>query len=207
SEEISHVDEAMELGFGWEMGPLKIIDAVGPEAFQSGRAKSKIDAPSWLSQPAAGDARSYKPECGNIAVKELPKNGSAGTRHELTARGFSLARLRSSSKPVVETTDATLWDMGDRILLLEFHSKMNSMGPISLDMILKSVDKANEGYAGLVIGNQGANFCAGANIAMVLVDAANGEFDNIDFAIRQFQRASMAIKYSGVPVVVAPHNM
>jgi len=207
AEEISHVDEAMELGFGWEMGPFKIIDAVGPEAFQAACAKYKIDAPSWLSQPAAGDARIYKPEGGNIAVKELPKNGSAGTRHELKARGFSLARLRSSSKPVVETTDATLWDMGDRILLLEFHSKMNSMGPISLDMILKSVDKANEGYAGLVIGNQGANFCAGANIAMVLVDAANGEFDNIDFAIRQFQRASMAIKYSGVPVVVAPHNM
>ena len=81
------------------------------------------------------------------------------------------------------------------------------MGPISLDMILKSVEKANDGWEGLVIGNQGANFCAGANIAMVLIDAANGEFDNIDYAIKQFQRASMAIKYSGVPVIVSPHNM
>jgi 3-hydroxyacyl-CoA dehydrogenase len=108
---------------------------------------------------------------------------------------------------VVAPPHATLWDIGDRILLLEFHSKMNSMGPVSLDMIIKSVDIANESWDGLVIGNQGQNFCAGANIAMVLLDAANGEFDNVDQAIRMFQKASMAIKYSGVPVIVAPHNM
>ncbi|MDB5048104.1 MAG: 3-hydroxyacyl-CoA dehydrogenase, NAD-binding [Fibrobacteres bacterium] len=207
TEDLSYVDEAMELGFGWEMGPFKIIDAIGPEKFQAACAQYKIEAPAWLFQQAAGDARVYKPEGGKVAIKDLPKAGSAGSRHDLKARGFSLVRQRASSKPVIETTDATLWDMGDQILLLEFHSKMNSMGPISLDMILKSVDKANDGWAGLVIGNQGQNFCAGANIAMVLVDAANGEFDNIDFAIKQFQRASMAIKYSGVPVVVSPHNM
>ncbi|MDB5104628.1 MAG: 3-hydroxyacyl-CoA dehydrogenase, NAD-binding [Fibrobacteres bacterium] len=207
TEDLSYLDEAMELGFAWEMGPFKIIDAIGPEKFQEACAKYKIEAPAWLFQQAAGDARVYKPESGRIAIKDLPKSGAASSRHELKPRGFSLASHRANSKPVIETTDATLWDMGDRILLLEFHSKMNSMGPISLDMILKSVDKANDGWEGLVIGNQGSNFCAGANIAMVLIDAANGEFDNIDYAIKQFQRASMAIKYSGVPVVVSPHNM
>ena len=207
TEDLSYVDEAMELGFGWEMGPFKIIDAIGPEAFQAACAKYKIEAPAWLFQQAAGDARVYKPEGGKIAIKDIPKPGAPVSRKELKPRGFNLARHRASSKPVIETTDATLWDMGDKILLLEFHSKMNSMGPISLDMILKSVDKANDGWEGLVIGNQGANFCAGANIAMVLIDAANGEFDNIDFAVKQFQRASMAIKYSGVPVIVSPHNM
>jgi 3-hydroxyacyl-CoA dehydrogenase len=207
TEDLSYVDEAMELGFGWEMGPFKIIDAIGPETFQAACAKYKIEAPAWLFQQAGGDARVYKAEGGGIAIKDLPKAGSSGSRHTLKPRGFSLDRHRANSKPVIETTDATLWDIGDRILLLEFHSKMNSMGPISLDMILKSVDKANDGWAGLVIGNQGSNFCAGANIAMVLLDAANGEFDNIDYAIKQFQRASMAIKYSGVPVVVSPHNM
>ncbi|HKP98385.1 MAG TPA: 3-hydroxyacyl-CoA dehydrogenase NAD-binding domain-containing protein [Fibrobacteria bacterium] len=207
AEDLSYVDEAMELGFGWDLGPFKIVDAIGPETFQAACAKYKIEAPAWLFQQAAGDARIYKAEGGKVAVKDVPKPGAGASRRDLKPRGFSLARHRSSSKPVIETTDATLWDMGDRILLLEFHSKMNSMGPISLDMILKSVDKANDGWDGLVIGNQGANFCAGANIAMVLVDAANGEFDNIDFAVKQFQRASMAIKYSGVPVVVSPHNM
>src|SRR6185369_7945762 len=97
--------------------------------------------------------------------------------------------------------------MGDQVLLLEFHSKMNSMGPISLDMIVKSMEKTSNGWAGLVIGNQGQNFYAGANIAMVLLDAVNGEYDNIDQAIRMFQRAAMNIKYAPVPVVVAPHNM
>jgi 3-hydroxyacyl-CoA dehydrogenase len=207
TEELSYVDEAMELGFGWEAGPFKIIDAIGPEAFQAVCAKFKIEAPAWLFQPAGGDARTYKDEGGKVLIRDLPRPGSQAGRHELKTRGFSLARHRVSHKPVIATTDATLWDMGDRILLLEFHSKMNSMGPISLDMIMKSVEKANEGWDGLVIGNQGQNFCAGANIAMVLMDAANGEFDNVDQAIRMFQKASMAIKYSGVPVVVSPHNM
>ncbi len=207
TDELSYVDEAMELGFGWETGPFKIIDAIGPEAFQSACSKFKIEAPAWLFQSVGGDARTYKDEGGKVLIRDLPKAGSAGGRHEMKARGFSLARHRASHKPVIATTDATLWDMGDRILLLEFHSKMNSMGPISLDMILKSVEKANDGWDGLVIGNQGQNFCAGANIAMVLMDAVNGEFDNVDQAIRMFQKASMAIKYSGVPVVVSPHNM
>jgi len=207
TEELSYVDEAMELGFGWETGPFKIIDAIGPEAFQAACAKFKIEAPAWLFQSVGGDARTYQVEGGRVLIRDLPRTGSAGGRHEMKSRGFNLARHRASHKPVIATTDATLWDMGDKILLLEFHSKMNSMGPISLDMIMKSVDKANDGWDGLVIGNQGANFCAGANIAMVLMDAANGEFDNVDQAIRIFQKASMAIKYSGVPVIVSPHNM
>ncbi len=166
AENPAYVDEAMDLGFGWDAGPFKMMDVIGPTV------GARRDAPLRLVE-----------------------------------RGFNLAQYRVSNKPVLANSDATLWDIGDKVLLLEFHSKMNTMGPQSLDMILKSVEKANNGYAGLVIGNQGANFCAGANIAMILIDAANGEFDNIDGAIRQFQSASMAIKYSAVPVVVTPHNL
>ncbi len=184
AEQPGYVDEAMELGFGWEAGPFKLAKAIGAEALKRTCVESGITCPPLLLEAAGG-----------------------APRFEPAPRGFSLARHRARNQPVIATSDATLWDMGDRVLLLEFHSKMNSMGPISLDMIVKSVEKANDGYAGLVIGNQGANFCAGANIAMVLLDAANGEYDNIDAAIRQFQRASMAIKYSAVPVVVAPHAM
>ena len=207
TEEVTYLDEAMELGFGWDAGPFKIFDAIGPEAFKEVCAKYKIECPAWMFQEAAGDTRIYKLHGGMVDIKDVPQAGSSPRRHPLKARGFSLVAHRAGNKPVIATTDATLWDIGDGILLLEFHSKMNSMGPISLDMILKSVDKANDGSAGLVIGNQGSNFCAGANIAMVLMDAVNGEYDNIDFAVKQFQRASMAIKYSGVPVVVSPHNM
>lgn len=208
AEDLSYVDEAMELGFAWDAGPFKAIDAIGPDAFKEACAKYKIECPAWIFQNAGDTNRVYKIADNRVTIKDVPRPGVSGLgRHELKPRGFSLALHRVGNKPVIETTDATLWDMGDRVLLLEFHSKMNSMGPISLDMILKSVDKASDGWAGLVIGNQGANFCAGANIAMVLMDAANGEYDNIDFAIKQFQRASMAIKYAPVPVVVAPHNM
>jgi 3-hydroxyacyl-CoA dehydrogenase len=208
TEDLSYVDEAMELGFAWDAGPFKVIDAIGPDAFKEACAKYGIECPAWVFQNAGDTNKVYKIADNRVTVKDVPKPGVSGLgRHELKPRGFSLALHRVGNKPVIETTDATLWDMGDRVLLLEFHSKMNSMGPISLDMILKSVEKASDGWAGLVIGNQGGNFCAGANIAMVLLDAANGEYDNIDYAIKQFQRASMAIKYAPVPVVVAPHNM
>jgi 3-hydroxyacyl-CoA dehydrogenase len=208
TEELSYVDEAMELGFGWDVGPFKIIDAIGPDTFKEACAKYKIECPAWVFQPAGGDAKTYKIEGGKILIRDLPKAGASAGRHPLKSRGFSLALHRTSNKPVIETTDATLWDIGDQVLLLEFHSKMNSMGPISLDMIAKSVDKASDGkWAGLVIGNQGQNFCAGANIAMVLLDAVNGEYDNVDQAIRMFQRAAMGIKYAPVPVVVSPHQM
>jgi 3-hydroxyacyl-CoA dehydrogenase len=208
AEDLSYVDEAMELGFAWDAGPFKVIDAIGPDAFKEACARYRIECPAWIFQNAGDTNKVYKIADNRVVIKDVPRSGVSGLgRHELKPRGFSLALHRVGNKPVIETTDATLWDMGDRVLLLEFHSKMNSMGPISLDMILKSVEKASNGWAGLVIGNQGANFCAGANIAMVLLDAANGEYDNIDFAIKQFQRASMAIKYAPVPVVVAPHNM
>jgi 3-hydroxyacyl-CoA dehydrogenase len=208
TEDLSYVDEAMELGFGWDNGPFKIIDAIGADPFKAACAKYKIECPAWVFQHAGDSNKVYKIADNRITIKDVPKPNLSGQgRHELKPRGFSLALHRLGNRPVVETPDATLWDMGDKVLLLEFHSKMNSMGPISLDMILKSVDRASDGWAGLVIGNQGQTFCAGANIAMVLLDAANGEFDNIDYAIKQFQKASMAIKYAPVPVVVAPHNM
>jgi 3-hydroxyacyl-CoA dehydrogenase len=207
TDELSYVDEAMELGFGWEAGPFRIIDAIGAETFKEACAKYKIEAPAWLFQSTGGDTKIYKLDVTKIQIRDVPKSGTATGRHLLKPRGMSLAVVRAATTPVIATTDATLWDIGDQVLLLEFHSKMNSMGPISLDMIVKSVDKASNGYAGLVIGNQGANFCAGANIAMVLLDAVNGEYDNIDQAIRMFQRAAMAIKYAPVPIVVAPHNM
>jgi 3-hydroxyacyl-CoA dehydrogenase len=208
TEDLSYVDEAMELGFGWDTGPFKILDAVGADTFREACTKYKIECPAWVFQHAGDSNKVYKIADNRITIKDVPKPNLSGQgRHELKPRGFNLALHRLGNRPVIETSDATLWDMGDKVLLLEFHSKMNSMGPISLDMILKSVDKASNGWAGLVIGNQGSTFCAGANIAMVLLDAANGEYDNIDFAIKQFQRASMAIKYAPVPVVVAPHNM
>lgn len=208
ADSLDYVDEAMELGFGWEVGPFKILDALGAEAFKAICEKHRIAYPAWILSEAAGESRVYGASDKGFSIKTAPMGGEGKpSRKELKPRGFTLSLHRSLHKPVYTTSDATLWDMGEKVLLLEFHSKMNSMGPISLDMITRSVETASNGWAGLVIGNQGQNFCAGANIAMVLLDAANGEFDNIDAAVRKFQAASMAIKYASVPVVVSPHNM
>jgi 3-hydroxyacyl-CoA dehydrogenase len=208
SESLEYVDEAMELGFGWDSGPFKILDAIGLEAFKAVCAKYSIPFPEWVVTAAQGEAKIYGASEKGFTIKVAPPDAKgAPNRKPWNPRGFSLSLHRIMHKPVYTTLDATLWDMGDKVLLLEFHSKMNSMGPIGLDMIVRSVETAANGYAGLVIANQGANFCAGANIAMVLLDAANGEFDNIDGAVKKFQAGSMAIKYASVPVVVAPHNM
>jgi len=208
AESLDYVDEAMELGFGWEAGPFKILDAIGLKAFQAVCGEFGIAYPSWLTEEAGGTAAIYQATERHLTVKTAPAAGKGRPgRRDYLPRGFSLSLHRLQHKPVYTTSDATLWDMGDKVLLLEFHSKMNSMGPISLDMIVRSIETASNGYAGLVIGNQGANFCAGANIAMVLLDAVNGEFDNIDAAVRKFQAASMGIKYAPVPVVVSPHQM
>jgi 3-hydroxyacyl-CoA dehydrogenase len=208
ADSLDFVDEAMELGFGWDAGPFKILDAVGVEAFKAVCSKYAIAYPAWVIADAAGETKTYGASEKGFTVKTAPAGGQgAPGRKELKPRGFSIALHRAIHKPVYTTTDATLWDMGDKVLLLEFHSKMNSMGPIGLDMIVRAIETASNGYSGLVIGNQGANFCAGANIAMVLLDAANGEFDNVDGAVKKFQAASMAIKYASVPVIVSPHNM
>ncbi len=206
TDNLAFVDEAMELGFGWEMGPFKILDAVGVEAFKAVADKYNIATPAWLLAPSEGSASVYHLDKGLRKVKQVSE-GRAAKRAPAPPRGFNLKLHRESHKPVIASEDATLWDMGDEILLLEFHSKMNTQGAISLNMILKSVDKAASSARGLVIGNQGAHFCAGANIAMLLLDAAAGEYENIDAAVKLFQDASMAIKYAPVPVVVSPHNM
>ncbi len=208
ADSLDYVDEAMELGFGWDVGPFKILDALGVEAFQAICEKHRIAYPTWILGEAEGESRVYGASEKGFSIKTAPVGGEGKPgRKELKPRGFTLSLHRSLHKPVYTTSDATLWDMGDKVLLLEFHSKMNSMGPISLDMITRSIETASNGWAGLVIGNQGQNFCAGANIAFVLLDAANGEFENIDAAVKKFQAASMAIKYASVPVVVSPHNM
>src|SRR5690606_10097661 len=97
--------------------------------------------------------------------------------------------------------------IGDGVLNLEFHTKMNSIGGEVIEGIHKAIDIAEKEYKGLVISNEGANFSVGANVGMIFMMAAEQEFDELDFAVRRFQQTMMRIRYSSVPVVIAPHNM
>lgn len=194
------VDEAMELGFGWEAGPFKVIDMIGKPTLEKLLATEKIPLPSLL-QNQSGNF--YQIQNGQRTISAY----TGQKRLEKPPLGFSLAIHKASHKPIWTTASASLWDIQDGVTLLEFHSKMNTQDLVSLKAIQDAIITTSENHLGLVIANEAPNFCAGANIGMILMDAASGEYENILFAVQQFQKACMDIKFSPVPVVVSPHGL
>jgi 3-hydroxyacyl-CoA dehydrogenase len=108
---------------------------------------------------------------------------------------------------IQENPGASLRDLGDGVACLEFHSKMNTIGGDIISLLFTSLEEVNSNFEGLVIGNQGQNFSAGANLMLLMMEAAEGNWDEIDHMVRTFQRATQAIRYNTKPVVVAPFGL
>jgi len=159
------VDRAMRWGFGWELGPFEIMDALGLAGTSAPRTPA-----------AAGDLTLLK-----------------------------AAKARSAV--VKKNAGASLLDLGDGVLALEFHSKMNAIGGDTVQMMHAAVNEAAANFSALVIGNDAANFSVGANVMLLLLEAQEGNWDEIDLMIRAFQGATQALKYADVPVIVAPAGM
>jgi 3-hydroxyacyl-CoA dehydrogenase len=162
--------------------------------------------PQWISDfKAKGNTTFYKSEDGKRKYYNIQK----GTYEVVpgTEAFIVLDNFRSAA-PVYQNKEATLHDIGDGVLCLEFHSKMNAIGSGTLAAINKSIDLAEkEGWKGLVIGNNAPNFSAGANLAMMLMLAIEQEFDELNMAIKYFQNTVMRLRYSAIPVVMAPHGL
>jgi 3-hydroxyacyl-CoA dehydrogenase len=189
ADEIAHsiddIDRAMRWGFGWERGPFEIWDAIGDAA---------IGAP---------------PDLGGLVARRQPGR-TAWRDHPLPpARpGFLLLQEAKGRHPVVaRNAGASLVDLGDGVLALEFHSKMNTIGGDTIAMIRDGVDRAAHDFAALVIGHESEPFSAGANLALLLMAAQDGEWDDVDAMVRAFQATTLAVKYSAVPVVLAPAGL
>ena len=118
-----------------------------------------------------------------------------------------LSEIKRARGVVRANPGASLIDLGDGVLCLEFHSKMNALGEDMVQMVSNAMDEVDRGFQALVVANDGENFSVGANLMMVLVAAQEGEWDELDAAVRRFQQASMAIKYAPKPVVSAPFGM
>lgn len=206
SDEIYKVDQAMNAGFGWELGPFEIWDAVGVETALGMMKQAGVSVASWVEEMiASGNKSFYKVENG---VKLYYDQNDKSYKSIPGTENFIILDNLRSSNVIWENSDVTLFDLGDGVLNLEFHSKMNTMGGGVLQGINKAIDIAeNDGWNGLVIGNQGANFSAGANLGMVFMFAVEQEYDEIDFAIRAFQNAMMRVRYSSIPVVIAHHGL
>jgi 3-hydroxyacyl-CoA dehydrogenase len=205
SDELYKIDDAIKAGYGWELGPFDTWDALGVERTLKNMDASGHKPAQWVYDMLdAGFATFYKIENGHKYYYDIPTKTYKiipGTE------SFILLDNVRTGNIVWKNSGTTLVDIGDGILNLEFHTKMNSIGGEVLEGINKAIDLTEQSYKGLVISNEGANFSAGANVGLIFMMAVEQEYDELDFAIRQFQNTMMRIRYSSIPVVVAPHAM
>jgi 3-hydroxyacyl-CoA dehydrogenase len=205
TDELFKIDDAMKAGFGWELGPFETWDSVGAERGIKMMEELGKKPAQWVYDMLASGAKSfYKVEDGARKFYDIPSKSYKtipGTEE------FIILDTLRTNKVVWENSGVTLFDIGDGILNLEFHTKMNTLGGEVIEGINKAITIAEKDYRGLVIGNDGSNFSAGANLALVFMYAVEQEYDEIDFMIRAFQNTMMRVRYSSIPVIVAPYNM
>ena len=199
---IEQVDRAMGWGFNWELGPFEMLDAIGVPNFIRRIEEDGIEVPASLRDID----RFYRVDNGQKEARN-PVCGAAYRRLSVSAGELDLTLLAAVSPPLAANREASLLDLGDGVFCLEFHSKMNSIGPELLEMLLQAVRTTEEQGVALVIGNQGQVFSAGANLGVLAMALVDRKFDEIDQVVRLFQQASMALKYARVPVVAAPFNL
>lgn len=199
--DIVNIDNAMRWGFNWEIGPFEMLDAIGVAAFSARAKKDGIEVPACLD----GIERFYKFEDGKKLYYDLVAREYK--QIQLPVGQISLEIIKRAGAVVEKNSNSSIIDLGDGVFGLEFHSKMNAISGDILGMTLKAVKRAEEEGVGLVVANQGANFSVGANLMMLAVAMAEGAYEDIDLAVRTFQKGTMALKLARVPVVVAPFNM
>jgi len=179
------VDRVMRWGFGWELGPFELIDAIG-----AGRV---VEA-----------ARKVDPHLETGLLERAPRSG------DVPPQGPDLQILRTAKERsgiLKKNAGASLVDLGDGVLCVEFHSKMNAIGGDTIQMLQAGLREASRNFAALVVGNDAPNFSAGANLMLVLLEAQEENWDEIEAMIRAFQQTMIALRYADVPVVVAPAGL
>ena len=202
---IYKIDDALCAGFGWSLGPFANWDAVGVEKAVEEMEKMGISPNPWVKEMLAAGIKSfYKVEKGAKYYYDI--NSKSYQMVPGSDEVLSLETLREENT-IWKNAGATIVDLGDGIINLEFHTKMNTIGAEVIEGINKAIDLAEEKYKGLVIYNDGDNFSAGANVGMIFMMAAEQEYDELNFAIKTFQDTMMRVRYSSIPVIVAPHNL
>lgn len=205
ADELYRIDDAMRAGFGWDLGPFEVWDAVGLVDAVEGMKKYGHKPAAWVTEMlAAGHTSFYKVEDGLKKYYDIP---SKSYKAIPGADNFIILDNLRANKVLFKNAGASIIDLGDGILNVEFHSKMNTIGGDTLSAINKAIDMAEKDYRGVVIGNDGANFSAGANVGMIFMMAVEQEWEELNMAVKMFQNTSMRIRYSSIPVVVAPHNL
>ncbi|RAJ16870.1 3-hydroxyacyl-CoA dehydrogenase/enoyl-CoA hydratase family protein [Olleya aquimaris] len=205
SDELYKIDDAMKAGFGWEHGPFQIWDAIGVEKGIELMKAEGLEPAAWVNQMiASGNTSFYTVKDGATYFYDIPSKKQ--TKIPGQDSFIILDNIRKTNE-VFKNSGVVIEDIGDGILNCEFQSKMNTIGGDVLAGINKAIDLAEKDFAGLVVGNQGANFSVGANIGMIFMMAAEQEYDELNMAIKYFQDTMMRMRYSAIPTVSAPHGM
>ena len=203
---VVEVDRAMRWGFNWELGPFEVWDAIGVEKSAAKLKEEGRDVPANVQKLLNAGAKSfYKNENGQRfyfdfpSEKYVPASDPPGT--------IILKSLKDRTGVIKKNSGASLVDLGDGVACLEFHSKMNSIGGDTLEMLKIALNEVEKNFVGLVVGNQGQNFSVGANLMLMLMEAQDENWEELDMIGRLFQQSVMSLRYSPKPVVVAPFQM
>ncbi len=205
ADDIVNIDNAMKWGFNWEIGPFEIWDAIGVEKSVARMKEEGETIPAYVTALLESGKTTFysKVETKKFYVSLKGNDVAVEQSPEI----ISLADLKEQKKVIKSNAGASLIDIGDDVALLEFHSPNNSIAADILTMINQSVEEVSKNYRGLVIGNHGKNFSVGANLMLILMEAQDENWDDIDLMTRMFQEANMNLKYADKPVVSAPFNM
>ncbi len=197
ADDIVSVDNAVRWGFVHELGPFETWDVLGVAETIARMEKDGLKVAAWVKEMLqTGHPTFYKD----------------GTYYDLKAKDYRPIPKRAGvivlkdEKVIQQNESASLIDLGDGVACLEFHTKMNSLDQGIVDIARVALEEVDKNFAGLVIGNQGEHFCAGANVMMIGLAAENKEWDNIDKVARALQDFLMTVRYSPKPVVTAPHG-
>ncbi len=206
ADSIVEIDNAMKWGFAHELGVFETWDAIGVEkSVNRMREEGHQIPPNVEKMLAAGCKSFYKSENGTRYYYDFL---SGQYQPERQRPGVTILKsLKEQNKLIKKNAGASLIDLGDGVACLEFHSKMNSIGGDTLQMLNFAVKEVEKNFEGLVVGNQGENFSVGANLMLLLLEAQEGNWEEIELAVRAFQQATMSLRYSSKPVVVAPFQM
>ena len=203
--ELYKIDDAMKAGFGWEHGPFQIWDAIGVDKGIELMNAEGLEPAEWVNEMlASGSTSFYSIKEGATYAYNIPSKSQ--TKVPGQDSFIILDNIRKTNE-VFKNSGVVIEDIGDGILNLEFQSKMNTIGGDVLAGLNKAIDLAEKDFAGLVIGNQAANFSVGANIGMIFMMAAEQEYDELNMAIKYFQDSMMRMRYSSIPTISAPHGM
>jgi 3-hydroxyacyl-CoA dehydrogenase len=206
SDDVVNIDRAMRWGYNWELGPFEIWDAIGLKSSIKKMEKEGDPIPPLVEKLLSkGYSSFYEKRDGRSFFFDIGAGQYQGIEEKPEI--ILLPSLKDRKKEVLSNPGASLIDLGDGVACLEFHSKMNTIGADTIQMIQQSLKEVGEKFEGMVIGNQSENFSAGANLMLILFEIQDENWDDIEMSVKAFQDALMAIKYFEKPVVAAPFGL